>query len=267
MEIYFENDLHRDLYTRVCRSSKNHDKLWAGFVRHYPSFAKFETLWLKSRQSGCDPLALELPWINFLALDWLDRNLRKSHRVFEWGMGGSTLFFTKRCKRVVSVEHDRKWFDKASSSILAISQGGAFPGVRSFLFGVNKPQLLLAEPKVVNVQSDQYRPIMSGARGLYNMDFRAYVDTITSFPREYFDCILIDGRARMDCLERALPYLRTGGCMVLDNSDYLRYRSDLLVFEAKYGSALDALHFLSPGPCSSVIGWKTSVYRKSNPTH
>src|SRR5690606_37246496 len=47
------------------------------------------------------PLDLELPWLTIGAILHIKRFLNKNMRVFEYGSGGSTLFFSKRAKEVV----------------------------------------------------------------------------------------------------------------------------------------------------------------------
>src|SRR4051812_14883663 len=50
------------------------------------------------------PLDLEIPWFSYAAIDFLDAALRTNMTVFEYGSGGSTLFFAKRAKSVFTVE-------------------------------------------------------------------------------------------------------------------------------------------------------------------
>jgi hypothetical protein len=39
------------------------------------------------------PLEIELPWISYAAIDFLDGYLKPDMTVYEYGSGGSTLFF------------------------------------------------------------------------------------------------------------------------------------------------------------------------------
>ena len=55
------------------------------------------------------PVDLELPWFSYGAIDFLEGFLRPEMRVFEFGSGGSTIFFAHRCARVESVEDDPAW--------------------------------------------------------------------------------------------------------------------------------------------------------------
>lgn len=56
-------------------------------------------------------LELELPWFAPDAIRWLDKRLTKDMTVLEFGSGGSTPFFARRCKRVTSIETSPDWFD------------------------------------------------------------------------------------------------------------------------------------------------------------
>jgi hypothetical protein len=49
--------------------------------------------------------------------------------------------------------------------------------------------------------------------------FRAYVHAIEAYPRQYFDLILVDGRARPACIRLACQWLAPGGALVLDNAE------------------------------------------------
>src|SRR5262249_36631229 len=50
------------------------------------------------------------PWIVFDAIDFLNIYDLQNKRVFEYGSGGSTLFWLKKGAICVSVEHDRAWY-------------------------------------------------------------------------------------------------------------------------------------------------------------
>jgi hypothetical protein len=58
------------------------------------------------------PIELELPWFSYGAIDFLDGFLRPQMRVFEFGSGGSTLFFAERCRSVESIEENRDWAEQ-----------------------------------------------------------------------------------------------------------------------------------------------------------
>lgn len=62
------------------------------------------------------------------------------------------------------------------------------------------------------------------------MSFEQYVKSIDEYPNGYFDLITVDGRARASCALRALPKLKNGGWLLVDNMERARYKTvrDLL---------------------------------------
>ena len=53
-----------------------------------------------------------IPWVTYSFIDFIKDKLNKNLTIFEYGSGNSTLFYAKRAKRVVSVEHDKAWYNK-----------------------------------------------------------------------------------------------------------------------------------------------------------
>lgn len=52
-----------------------------------------------------------LPWFTYSAISFIEKKLLKSFNVFECGAGNSTKWFAKRVNSIISVEHDRKFFN------------------------------------------------------------------------------------------------------------------------------------------------------------
>ena len=48
---------------------------------------------------------------------FLKKTLKENMRVYEYGVGGSTLFFAKRVKEVISVKHDPIWMHQFSEIV------------------------------------------------------------------------------------------------------------------------------------------------------
>ena len=57
------------------------------------------------------------PWWNRSIIDFVKKYLNKSLSVFEWGSGNSTLFWSQYVKEVVSVEHNKQWYEKMQKVI------------------------------------------------------------------------------------------------------------------------------------------------------
>lgn len=57
------------------------------------------------------------PWWGKTIIDLVVKKLNKDMRVFEWGMGNSTLFWSQYVGEVVSIESDLYWYKKMSEII------------------------------------------------------------------------------------------------------------------------------------------------------
>jgi hypothetical protein len=58
-----------------------------------------------------------LPWLTFQAVDFLEENVKSDFNIFEWGSGGSTLWFQKKGCSIHAYEHDEQWLQFVSSKI------------------------------------------------------------------------------------------------------------------------------------------------------
>jgi hypothetical protein len=169
--------------------------------------------WKKYLDPGKNSVSEEMPWITFGAIDHLNTVIRSDMNVFEYGSGGSTLFWASRVKTIVSVEHDKGWFEKMQA---------ALPAAQS-----DRIRYLLAEPQkdpAFNSKSfenpDDY---ISDDPHYHGMNFEAYAKKIDAWPDGHFDVIVVDGRARPSCIKHAIPKLKRNGWLLIDNSDRLYY--------------------------------------------
>lgn len=79
------------------------------FSYHLTEIGWFES---NERQIPVDCHGEPLPWYTYAAIHFLENRVRPQMRVFEYGSGNSTLWWSKRVTSVVSVEHDLTWFQK-----------------------------------------------------------------------------------------------------------------------------------------------------------
>ncbi len=70
--------------------------------------------WFRSYEEGdsVDADGQPLPWITYPAIEFLKRRVGKEMTVFEYGCGSGTLWWSSKVKEVVSVEHDKDWYQK-----------------------------------------------------------------------------------------------------------------------------------------------------------
>lgn len=74
--------------------------------------------WFRSfdSKSPVDGYSEPIPWVTYSFMDFIADRIQKEHTIFEFGSGNSTFYYAKRALKVVSVEHDKAWFDKISST-------------------------------------------------------------------------------------------------------------------------------------------------------
>ncbi len=124
----------------------------------------------------------DAPWLTRDAIEFLSSWLRPEHNGLEWGSGRSTMWFARRVARLVSVEHDENYYQEISSRLM-----------QSALSNVD------------------YR---------HCKDESTYLAVAEALPPGNLDFVLVDGIARDRCALAALPRLKPGGLLVLDNSNW-----------------------------------------------
>lgn len=68
--------------------------------------------------------------------------------------------------------------------------------------------------------------VRSERRGSEGLDFSDYVSMIEQVGGS-FDLVVVDGRARVECLRRALPHVASDGLIVFDDVERPRYADAL----------------------------------------
>lgn len=149
------------------------------------------------------------PWWTYPAIDEVEEfldNLDGKARIFEYGAGSSTVWLAGRASEVHSVEHD-----------------GDFLKVLEPLLD-DTSNVWLHHVPPTDRQPDS--TVVSGHDGDEGYDFAAYAAAIGQVGGT-FDFIVVDGRARVDCLEASLPYLAPGGMILFDDAQRPRYAAGL----------------------------------------
>ena len=170
------------------------------------------------------------PWLTGEANRILDLIIQNGTnlRVFEYGMGASTIWFLKQ-KNVAllhSVEHDEGWFD-----FISIHSENA-----------------LLEPKKVELMCRN----------------KSYHDTIAEdkFAKQY-DIILVDGRNRAACIQSALPYLSPNGVLILDNSEREHYAPGVNLMNTGNFQRIDTFQHEPDKYGFTYTGWSTTFFFKN----
>jgi hypothetical protein len=78
-----------------------------------------ENGWFRSfrEKAPIDADGNPLPWLTYPAIEFLKKRVRREMSVFEYGCGASTLWWAMRVREVISVEHDKDWYERISSSL------------------------------------------------------------------------------------------------------------------------------------------------------
>lgn len=101
-------------------------------------------------------------------------HLTNTQKVLEYGSGESTFEIAKKVKELISIEHDRKWYNKTVLNI------------------PSNCKLILNEPNL-------FYPSTGPAHDGTFEEFKDYIHS--PLPLAPFDVIFIDGRARVACAE------------------------------------------------------------------
>jgi hypothetical protein len=166
------------------------------------------------------------PWLTPNAISILEAWLQTTDVGFEWGGGRSTFWFGRRVRHLTSIEHDPVWYRKLLGS--------------------------LAEAKIENVDFQ--------LRSLEGAEKSDYLLAMVRVPAESLDFVLVDGRLRHLCVHEALPKLKPGGLLILDNADSYMPRN---LRSGKHRLKGEAL----PPPCWVTVLERFSSWRTIRTTN
>lgn len=207
--------------------------------------------WLTSMAFSQGPLVDGWPLMPFPAMNVLESRLDMSSRVFEYGAGGSSVFFSSRVGELVSVEHDPVWFEATRS---VMTERLSRPGF-SWRGVLIEPQKL-ATP--TELQPDDPLSYASTDEAFGGQSFNDYAALIDEYPNEYFDLILIDGRARPSCFMHAMHKVKFNGYIILDNAERTSYR---YIEETAEQLGFEVEEIWGPGPYNPYC-WRTIFLRR-----
>jgi hypothetical protein len=164
------------------------------YIAQHPGEIVRHRQWLWQRTGAT--VALRTPWWPYDAVDWVGARLPNGARVFEYGGGGSTLWLEDLGCKVTVAEHDENWYRQLSSQF------------------VPDAKILFRPPGTSGIITSE------AASGFFD----AYTAAIDDELDNSFDLVIVDGRARVECVRRAMPKVKYGGLLILDDTDRLRYQ-------------------------------------------
>ncbi len=142
--------------------------------------------WFKSLRARLpvDGGGKPLPWYTYPFIEFVRQKVSAEMKVFEFGSGNSTLWWSERVSYVSSCEHDYNWYSKMRDEM---------PENVEYIF-------CPLDSREYHLQPSKNNPHMK------------------------YDCIVIDGRERVLCVKYALESLTDAGVIIWDNSEREKYR-------------------------------------------
>lgn len=128
-----------------------------------------------------------LPLVGESAQAFFEELIQPDWKIFEWGLGSSSLWFAQRASEVVSVENVPEWAEYIAT----------------------------LKPSNLTIQSVPGRKNTPHWRSMLAL----YVAIINGYSDGYFDLVFSDGWAesRTPCPARAMPKVKPGGWLVVDD--------------------------------------------------
>lgn len=139
------------------------------------------------------PVAIDI-WISEPAKKQLEKILKPDMEGLEFGSGCSTIWLAQRVKSLVSVEHDKKWYERVKK--------------------------LLEQNNIENVK-------------LVYAEVKDYLKVLKNYRNETLDFVFSDGlkQFRSRCIRASWPKIKKGGIMIIDNSETIHPRKGIKFIE------------------------------------
>lgn len=153
---------------------------------------------------------MEIPWMRYREIEMI-KDLLKSIRpenVLEWGAGSGTCYFTNYLPKEgkwISIEHNKEW-------ATSVAKKNDNPNVT----------IVCKEPNSEPFDDAYYGLVDYKVNDGTYEDFRDYIE----YPAQeniLYDFILIDGRARVDCLNKSKEMLSDNGIVMLHDANRPQY--------------------------------------------
>lgn len=159
-----------------------------------PQIASYIAGAWNSNQTNHFPMDYTIQMMHRAEVDLISSYLRPTDVYVEYGSGGSTINFSPLVARAYSVEHNCEWADYITRLVREHVHHAAYTNL--------------------NIHCVSITPGFRewGTHSFYEhanyKQFREYVDAIDTFKEPSFDRVFIDGRARLACALKVLPYLK-----------------------------------------------------------
>jgi len=182
-----------------------------------------------------------IPWLTYPFIDFIQDRLNKDLSIFEFGAGNSSIYFAKKSKSVISVEHSPEWYKIIKSN--------------------DKYKYENLDIRLVEIPDEMKE------KGYHTMAFtnteNEYVYSLKNTGKKY-NVVVVDGLFRNSCIMHSLDSLTDDGIIFLDNTskhytDALRSGTDFLK-----NNGFRRLDFYGMGPIYSRKSCTSIFYRDNN---
>ena len=151
-------------------------------------------LWFKDRILHLTPMQAGFPWINYPTIQFMHHFACKNMHIVEFGTGGSSFFFLNRGAKLTSIEHDEKWIGLVKKKICSrLEKNWSYYLIKS---------------------NNKFSQIPSP---------NSYLLPVDKLSDSSVDLVLVDGRHRIQSIQRVIKKIKNGGYLILDNCDRPEY--------------------------------------------
>lgn len=133
------------------------------------------------------------PWMCPNTIRFCQSHLNPTMQAIEFGSGRSTLWFSSRVARLISIEHNPLWYEKIASQL---DQSNT-RNVDYRLVPLNHPE--------------------SAPEQLHYPQLPNYVAVADSLPDQSLDLAIVDGHYRTNCIRHLIPKIAPGGFLLVDD--------------------------------------------------
>jgi hypothetical protein len=135
------------------------------------------------------------PWLCPGTVEFCQTHLSISMSVLEFGSGRSTIWFSQRVGHLTSVEHNSDWYNSV------------------------KAKLEIAKVANVDLRLIPLDHIDSEPEQEFYEICPNYVAVVNEFEDESLDFVIVDGHYRTNCTRESLPKIKSGGYLLIDDTN------------------------------------------------
>jgi len=133
------------------------------------------------------------PWLTPRAIAYLEQALQPDFIGLEYGSGRSTAWFARHVKKLTSIEHNNAWYTRVREEL----ESNGLQNV-NYHFYMKPEHTLSLEQKLIT----------------------DYVHADDNLRSGTLNFVLIDGIERPACAIRAIPLLKNGGLLIIDDANH-----------------------------------------------